>query len=71
MNVPRSSVPDTPAEGPESLAGLAFSAWCDLVQLTPFGALLDSQKKGGMIRHWTVLWQDQWRRQLWWCGLHP
>lgn len=71
MNVPRLSAPGMPIEGSESLVGLAFGVWGDLVKLTPFGAVLDSQKKGDVIRHWTVLWQDQWRRQLWWCGLRP
>lgn len=64
MAVSGSNISAAPAEESESpLSRLVFGAWYELVQLTPFHILLDTQKKGPMLQHWIVLWQDQWRRQ--------
>lgn len=65
----RSGGPDAPPDPSLLSADLFWAPWNDWGHWLALSPLLDGERTGGMIRHWTLMWQDQWRRQLRMFGL--
>lgn len=65
VHSPPQELPDAEPKLPVSSVGFDLDPWEFLIHLSGVNIFPSWEKTGDWIRHWILLWQDQWKRQLW------